>query len=224
MAIRITAGGSDARSYPRAGRPRDAAKRDAILDAAHALFFARGVEATTIEDIATAAGVSKVTIYGHFGDKPTLFEACVRRAVARMEQGLIGPRPRGETLAERLRAMGVSLLAFLTSEPMVSFDRAFAAEASRHPELAERFFQAGPGHCRARLAEVIATGAAAGEVLADDPAKQAEELMGLWYGFLHKELSIGRTAPPTPAEIDARVQRGVGVFLRAYAPKTEDRR
>ncbi len=214
----------ETRMPARAGRPRDSAKRDAILDAAHALFFARGIEASTMEDIAAAAGVSKVTVYGHFGDKLTLFEACVRRAVAGMELELVQPRPRGETLGDRLRTIGAAMLRFLTSEQLVAFDRILAVEAARHPELAERFFQAGPYNCRDRIAEVIRAGGAAGEVLVDDPIRQAEELIGLWQGMLHKELAMGRAASPAAAEIDARVRRGVGVFLRAYAPEKEEGR
>ncbi|MEO1488476.1 MAG: helix-turn-helix domain-containing protein, partial [Pseudomonadota bacterium] len=51
------------------GRPSDQAKRDAIVEAASDLFFEHGFAATSIEQIASLAGVSKVTIYNHFGDK-----------------------------------------------------------------------------------------------------------------------------------------------------------
>lgn len=205
-------------SSPRAGRPRDAAKRDAILESAHLLFFKHGVEATTIEDIAAGAGVSKVTVYGHFGDKLTLFEACVRRAVSLMEQGLIQSPPKGESLPDCLLAMGVPLLKFLTSEELVVFDRALAVEAARHPELAARFFEAGPYYCRGKLADMIAAARDRGEIAIDDTVKGAEDLIGLWLGLLHKELAMGRVPSPGAAVIEARVRRGIGVFMRAYAP------
>jgi TetR/AcrR family transcriptional regulator, mexJK operon transcriptional repressor len=202
----------------RTGRPRDAAKRDAILQSAHELFFARGIGATTIEDVAAGARVSKVTVYNHFGDKLTLFEACVRRAVSIMEQGLIQSPPKGASLHDSLHAMGVPLLRFLTSEEMVAFDRSLAVEASRHPELATRFFEAGPYYCRGKLAETIAAGRDRGEILIDDPIRGAEDLVGLWLGLLHKELSMGRVASPTNAQIEERVRHGVSVLMRAYAP------
>ncbi len=201
----------------RTGRPRDAAKRDAILQSAHELFFARGVEATTIEDVAAGAQVSKVTVYSHFGDKLTLFEACVRRAVSLMEQGLIQSPPKGTSLPDALFAMGVPLLRFLTSEQMVAFDRSLAVEASRHPELATRFFEAGPYYCRSKLAEMITAARARGEVAIDDPLRGAEDLVGLWLGLMHKELSMGRVPSPTNAQIEDRVRHGIGVFMRAYA-------
>lgn len=202
----------------RSGRPKDGAKRDMILAAARKLFFSRGIEATTIEDIAASAGVSKVTIYGHFGDKLTLFEACVRAEANLMEQSFLLSRPRGDSLPECLHAMGVTLLRFLTSNEMVVFDRALAAEAARHSALVDRFFAAGPYHCRAKLGEMIATGHERGEVAVDDPLQAAEDLVALWQGMLPKELAMGHLPAPTASEIDARVGRGISLFMRAYAP------
>ena len=202
----------------RAGRRKDGAKRDAILAAARNLFFARGIDATTIEDIAASAGVSKVTVYGHFGDKPTLFEACVRTEASRMEQAFLLSHPRGNSLRECLHAMGVPLLRFLFSDEIVAFDRTLAAEASKHPALVDRFFAAGPYYCRGKLAEMIAAGQDRGEVAVDDPVHAAEDLVALWQGFLPKELAMDHLPTPTHNEIDVRVRRGIDIFMRAYAP------
>ena len=202
----------------RAGRPKDAAKRTAILEAANALFLEGSIEGTTIEDVAARAGVSKVTVYSHFGDKPTLFEACVRHCMGLMEQGLIQSAPKGDTLPECLHAFGAPLLRFLTSPQIVAFDRMLASEAPRHPELAKRFFEAGPYYCRGKMAEIIEAGHARGEVDVPDATQAAEDLMGLWLGMLHKQLSMGRVASPSPPEIDARIAHGIRLFMRAYAP------
>lgn len=202
----------------RAGRPKDAAKRTAILEAARDLFFEGGVEATTIEDVAARAGVSKVTVYGHFGDKLNLFEATVRHVTAFMEQGLLGARPKGETLPECLHALGMPLLRFLTTPELIAFDRALSGESLRHPELARRFFHAGPGYCRDRLADMIAAGHQRGEVNVPDPVQAAEDLMGLWYGALHKKLALSQIPTPSLAELDAHLHRTIRLFMRAYAP------
>ena len=52
---------------------RSARKREAILEAATELFFDREYAGTSMEDIASAASVSKQTVYKHFSDKRTLF-------------------------------------------------------------------------------------------------------------------------------------------------------
>jgi len=56
---------------------RKAVTRERILRAAMALFGQRGFEHTTVTQIAKRAGVSRASIFWHFGDKATLFgEAC----------------------------------------------------------------------------------------------------------------------------------------------------
>ncbi|MBI3964266.1 MAG: TetR/AcrR family transcriptional regulator, partial [Chloroflexi bacterium] len=49
--------------------------RQAILEAALALFADRGFAATSVADVAERAGVSKAAIYWHFRDKEALLEA-----------------------------------------------------------------------------------------------------------------------------------------------------
>src|SRR5262245_45258410 len=64
------------------GRRDPATRRQAIMDAALAVFAAQGFVATKLDDVAEKAGVAKGTIYLHFKDKETLFEEIVRAAVA----------------------------------------------------------------------------------------------------------------------------------------------
>ena len=53
------------------GRPKDPAKRAAILDAAEKLFLSQGFTGTSMDAVAKEAGVSKLTVYSHFSDKET---------------------------------------------------------------------------------------------------------------------------------------------------------
>lgn len=61
------------------------ATRDAILDAAEQLFVEQGVARTTLQHIATAAGVTRGAIYWHFEDKAALFNAMMERAKLPLE-------------------------------------------------------------------------------------------------------------------------------------------
>ena len=67
------------------GRPKDLAKRQAILEAAKVLFLSNGYASTSMDAVAAEAGVSKLTVYSHFNDKETLFTAAV---VAKCEEQL----------------------------------------------------------------------------------------------------------------------------------------
>lgn len=61
------------RTYDASGRARQAqANRERIARVAHDLFAERGYSATTIADVAEAAGVSTPTMYKAFGNKSTL--------------------------------------------------------------------------------------------------------------------------------------------------------
>lgn len=199
------------------GRPRDPRKRAAIIAAARHLFFKHGVEAVSIETIAAEAGVSKVTVYGHFGDKETLFEAMVRTEAARIEQVLIDLRRRRAGPRETLADVGVTLLAFLLNPEQQAFAGLVAQEARRHPVLAKRFFEAGPGYMRGQIAEVILDAHLQGLVSVDDAPAAAEDLLALWQGPLALEIRLGLRASPDKAELRGRAERGVDLLFKAYA-------
>jgi AcrR family transcriptional regulator len=51
---------------------KKAATRETLVDAAASLFTARGVEATTMDDIARAAGTSRTSVFNYFGHKDVI--------------------------------------------------------------------------------------------------------------------------------------------------------
>ncbi|WP_161780879.1 TetR/AcrR family transcriptional regulator [Amycolatopsis orientalis] len=63
-----------------AGRPRSREADAAILDAALELLIERGAEATSIEQVARRAGVTRATVYRRFPDKTRLLIATVEAA------------------------------------------------------------------------------------------------------------------------------------------------
>jgi len=63
-----------------AGRPRSREADSAILAAALDLLLERGVEATSIEQVARRAGVTRATVYRRFPDKSQLLIATIEAA------------------------------------------------------------------------------------------------------------------------------------------------
>ena len=59
-----------------------ASKRDAILEAASALFLKHGLRGTSMEAIARAAGIAKPTLYAYFDDKNAVFSALAATLIA----------------------------------------------------------------------------------------------------------------------------------------------
>lgn len=70
--------------------------RARLLDAAMDVFHARGVEATTLDDIAREAGVTRGAIYWHFKNKSDLFSAMfeqIRLPMGEMLEANIAANP-----------------------------------------------------------------------------------------------------------------------------------
>jgi len=74
------------------GRPRvrmtGRERREQLLDVGRTLFAERGFEATSIEEIAARAGVSKPVVYEHFGGKEGLYAVVVDREMSDLLQRL----------------------------------------------------------------------------------------------------------------------------------------
>ena len=62
------------------------ATRNALLEAATALFFARGFGRTALEDVASAAQVTRGAVYHHFANKRQLFEAVLEALETQAKQ------------------------------------------------------------------------------------------------------------------------------------------
>jgi len=80
-------------------------KRDAICDAALALFAAKGIEATTTREIAERADAAEGTLYRHFGGKKDLAESLYARCIDRLREGLRKRVHEANTPRERLEGV-----------------------------------------------------------------------------------------------------------------------
>jgi AcrR family transcriptional regulator len=85
--------------HRRSNRERSDATRAAILDAARALFVAKGYADTATPDIVAAAGLTRGALYHHFEDKKALFRAVIEREAREVAKSIesstgqsLGPR------------------------------------------------------------------------------------------------------------------------------------
>ncbi|MCB0911848.1 MAG: TetR/AcrR family transcriptional regulator [Propionibacteriaceae bacterium] len=65
-----------------------AERREQLIDVARALFAERGLEGTSVEEIAAHAGVSKPVVYEHFGGKEGLYAVVVDREVRTLHDAI----------------------------------------------------------------------------------------------------------------------------------------
>src|SRR6266851_1441114 len=105
--------GARVRQRGHGGRPsrlESAQLSDRILDVATTLFLGDGFGATSIEAVAKRAGISKRTFYHRFRGKEELFEAVVRRLIARWMPPFDAALLRAPSLADTLRRIAEYML------------------------------------------------------------------------------------------------------------------
>jgi len=198
------------------GRPRDLGKREAILTAATALFYERGITATTMEAVAEKAAVSKMTVYSHFPDKASLLQATFERNIGRMQLPELTDETDLLPSIDALIAFGEQLVSFLTRPEIVKSGRLMVASAEDHPALAAAFFAAGPAVMLGRVSAFLGSLCRRGLLAIDQPDLAAEQLIAAWLGMSQLRQNLGVAGPPSPEEVARNVRQATRTFLAAW--------
>ena len=118
----------------RPGRPT--LSNEELLDTALDLFLENGFERTSIDAIASAAGMAKRTIYARYDDKTSLFKAALQRAIAVWIVPVdLLQDAETDDLEQTLMAVGRILVANLMSPAGLRLLRLTNAESGRMPEI-----------------------------------------------------------------------------------------
>ncbi|MEB0077052.1 TetR/AcrR family transcriptional regulator [Pseudomonas sp. CCI3.2] len=198
------------------GRPKDLAKRQAILDAAKNLFVSNGYAGTSMDAVAAEAGVSKLTVYNHFTDKETLFSAAV---VARCEEQLpelFFEMPEGTPVETVLTTIGRGFHALINSRDSIELHRLMVALGAQDPKLSQIFFEAGPERILQEMERLLIQIDNSGSLNIDKPRLAAEHFLCLLKGTCNFRLLIGCNDAPNEGADDEHVREVVSVFMRAY--------
>ncbi|MEW6574733.1 MAG: TetR/AcrR family transcriptional regulator [Pseudomonadota bacterium] len=198
-------------------RPSDLAKRKAIIDAAVDSFFDLGFAATSIEQVAINAGVSKVTIYNHFKDKRGLFTAAVERQCDLLRGHFNIDNLASGDLRRRLTAIGEAMVEFLSRPEMVQFERRIAAETESDPAVGMTFLTAGPHRMKSAFTKLLRAMDEAGEVVISDHELAAEQFAAMCKGMGDLDLRFGMERDENRTK--QRIAGAVSVFCAAYAAK-----
>lgn len=193
-----------------------AAKRDAIVLAAAQVFLTSGYGNASMDQIAAAAGVSKQTVYSHFGAKDALFEAIVKAKCAALMGEGAGFAVPGGSLEAVLCETAAKFLAIIMNDESIGLYRIILSEAERFPELAAAFYRSGPNAAASRLAVFLSDAAARGDIALDDPRRAADLFFAMLRDDLYLERLLSLRAAPDPDEIAARAATVARHFMRAY--------
>lgn len=93
--------------------------RENLLEQALTLFSERGYSATGIRDIIQAAGVTQPTLYYHFADKISLFQALIERYYGQSQEQLEAIVASVVGCEARLRTLARQSFAFCVADPRI---------------------------------------------------------------------------------------------------------
>lgn len=166
---------SDDQSQGRRARKRAETRRH-IMDAARDLFLAKGYDATTIDDIAARADISKRSFFDYFPTKESVVVSW-QDAFGDLLASKVAARPAGETLAETARAAMSAAIAESVSPDAVAMDQMVRATPSLQGHMHLKYLA-----LEKRLAEALAGRAPAAE--SASPVPQADLIALLAVGAL----------------------------------------
>jgi len=94
--------------------------RQTILDAALTVFSSKGYNASRLQDIAEAAGVTRGAIYHHFGSKADLYICLVRESSAKLDSVIAQAIEGGGTFKEVATRVLVNGWSLLEDDPQLA--------------------------------------------------------------------------------------------------------
>ncbi len=192
-------------------------KRPRVMEAAREVFFEHGFENTSIDAIATAAGVSRTTVYSQFGNKETLFRAILSLEADNALEAATFVRPDGATQRQDLVTFGRQYLAFVTRPEIIAFDRLIKEEALRAPDFIRHFLAAGPERIMSQLVDMFVGAKISGLVAPQaNPKMVADDFVCLLIGPLLLQDRYGLATAPTTNWQVARADHAVDAILSVY--------
>lgn len=207
---------TDEPGKPQRGRPRDPERYRRILEAAGSHFYAHGVERASVDAIAAEAGVSKMTVYNHFGSKEGLFEAMVRDRTERITGGLPGVEAMDPKQPRKaLLKIGEQFLAVVRQEDTLGHFRSIYGAAASQPEASRAFYRQGAGRVISELAEYLRRADAAGALKVRHPRQAADLFLAMFLGDGHIR-GLQMLDRPDDRENRALLKEVVRVFVAAY--------
>ena len=159
-------------------RRRKEARPSEILDAALELFCKKGYSATTLEQVAKTAGISKGTLYLYYDNKEELFRSMVRELLLPHVEEF--ERQAGEfsgNSADLLRSMAIEWWKNVGDSSLSGMPKLMIAEAGNFPELAKFFVETVILRSRKLVAKILERGIERQEFKPCDPEMTARILL-----------------------------------------------
>ena len=212
MAYRPTAATPGRRARNRA------AQRQRILEGARTLFAARGLDSVTMAEVAAEAGVSRATVFNHFGSKRALIEGITVEVLEQYQTELDRTlADRESPTADQIRHLFVFMGEGIEQQP--DFHQTIFRELAR---MLVGLDEGGPGHAARKrnldsMLQIVTRGQARGEITR---AHRAEDLAGAIDGVVFGTITHWLYDDPSEP-LGARMLRAAEVLLAPVAVEPE---
>jgi AcrR family transcriptional regulator len=178
---------------------RRAVRRQELVEAAVAVFSAKGVAAASVDDIVRSAGVAKGTFYLYFATKDDAVNAVASAMVDRVAERVLAlATDPTRSPADRLLAFGAGIGELI--------------EVFHRPEnrvLHDRIGDQALDRLAPVVAAIIADGIGAGQFRQQDPDHAAAYVIAC-FGSLHEVVTAREDVPHAIDELNQFVLRGLG--------------
>lgn len=193
--------------------PTKDARELQILEAARDLFLDQGYAATSMDQVASRARVSKTTLYTRFPSKEVLFESTIRWRCSAHGMVFTPETFADFTIADALAAIAQRFLDLLNSPEAIRVEQVVIGESVRFPEVARIFLEAAPGQTVQTVSAFMASAMAQGKLAPGDPVLMARHFL-----MVVKAHSAGGD-PACPMPMSAPVAATVALFLDGARPR-----
>lgn len=206
----------DERTSSRIRRPRrdSEQKSKAIMKAAAELFLRDGYSNTSMDAVALAAGVSKRTVYGHFGCKEDLFAEIIREmCLDVLPPGLGHAAEDPADSEERLVRIGTAFLSAIYSEKQIRLFRTIVSESRVYPEIGRMMYEGPVRASQIGLQVCLEQMVRAGTLDLEDTRFAAVLLMGMLKTDIHMRLLFNQDIGPGERNFEKIARQCIRLFI-----------
>ncbi|MEM9102143.1 MAG: TetR/AcrR family transcriptional regulator [Pseudomonadota bacterium] len=197
------------------GRTKSDEKSQNILSAAAKLFLEKGFERASMEAIAKEAGVSKQTVYSHFGSKEQLYQQVIYHKI--QVYGLNALEDfQSDDLKNSLIAFGHHFVELVTDPEVMNMFRIVIAESTSFPKIAQLFYESGPQNTLNVLSQYLKQTLDEHQLNGHQPLQMAIAFANLLKGDMYLKSMMCLDYPRQPQDLQNHIHFAVNTFLKAF--------
>lgn len=195
-------------------------KTEVVLEAAERVFLRLGFAATSMDEVADEAQVSKRTVYSNFGSKEALFAEVVRKRCSN-----VPPDPKALALAlelppeEGLVMLATTFLRSMYAPAQVELYQTVVASVRRAPEVGRIMFDGPITRTQKIFEEFLGAHVKAGRLALDDVEEASAQLIALLKTNVHMKVLLRRPVRTGPKSLQKSAESSVRLFLYGALPR-----